>query len=246
MMGISRPTEHTGTPPGFAQAFPQPSYNQGQLSHHQPPQIGHPHFTSQYHHHPMRHMSNNQSLDASHMPGMGGMEGDHRSHVHQLRPHHHYSQSYGGPMHHMIGHGSVCHYGHGNHGQLQGKRSYDLTMMDPKIPVGLHGDPYLSEHARQASHDSGLGYPVTPYQTDQNMMDFDEGYEAGLHTVGHVGTNQGVTQEPNIQGASNHSLLDQLPGAGEMDQQQAMDFGSDMLDFSNQGNNHLFGAGQWV
>ena len=132
MMGISRPTDHTGTPPGFAQAFPQPSYNQGQLSHHQPLPIGHPHFTSQYHHHPMSHMSNKQSLDASHMPGMGGMEGDHRSHVHQLRPHHHYSQSYGGPMHHMIGHGSVGHYGHGNHGQLQGKLLYDLTMMDPK------------------------------------------------------------------------------------------------------------------
>ena len=31
-----------------------------------------------------------------------------------------------------------------------------------------------------------------------------------------------------------------------MDQKQAMEFDCDMLDFSNQDNNHLFGAGQWV
>jgi hypothetical protein len=136
------------------------------------------------------------------------------------------------------------------HSQLQSKRSYDFSaaMMDPSgnplkgPPVTLSGDPYLNEHARQASHDSGLGYP---YQSEQNMMDFDEGFDGGLHTIPHMGSNPGLVPEHAPHGGS-HPILDQLQTTPEIDHQHPqMDFCSDMLgDFTVSQN--VFSTNTWV
>ena len=243
IMGISpRPVEHSGHLPPHN--LSQPPYNPGGLGPH--PHMGHQPM-AHYHPHQMRHI-NNQSLD------MTGSESDNR-HLHPLMSHQ-YSQSYGGPSMHrpMASHPASMsgHFGHGHmglHPQLQPKRSYDLAMMDhtgASVPVTLQSDPYLSEHARQASHDSGLGYP---YQGDQGIMEFDEGFEGGLHTIAPMGSNQGLRQDQNLQGPANHhNLMEHLQSTGELEHQAPMDFGNDMLgEFGGGHTNHLFGSSSaWV
>lgn len=134
---------------------------------------------------------------------------------------------------------AMNHYG--LHQQLQSKRSFDMTMMDhhgTKVPVTLQGDPYLNDHARQASHDSGLGYP---YQSDQNLMDFEEGFEGGLHQLG---SNPGLMQDQSLHGQTNHGLMDPLHTA-DMDHHPQMEFGNEMLgDFAV--NQSMFGSNTWV
>ena len=145
------------------------------------------------------------------------------------------------------------HYGLNVHAQVQSKRSFDLTMMEhhnSKVPVTLQGDPLFSEHGRQASHDSGLGYPVTPYQGEQGVMEFEEGFEGGLHPMGHLpGGNQINQERNNVQGVTNHGLLDHLTAPSELGaehQPQQMDFGGEMLgEFGSHGN-QIFGGGEWV
>lgn len=236
MMGVSRPVEHLGVLPPHHLA--QPPYNQtgNSLGHMTPHQPTFQHY-SQQQQQQMRHI-NNQSLDHTQLSGMGIPEGDPRSHLHPLMSHQ-YSQSYGGPMHRPMSSvpATMSHFG-GMHASLQSKRSFDLSMMEhasSKVPVTL-GDPYLSEHARQASHDSGLGYP---YQGDQGMMEFEEGFDGSLHSLPHPGLQQ-------EQGPPNHALMDalQAPG-GEIEHQPQIDFGNDMLgDFpANQG---MFGSNTWV
>ncbi len=247
-IGMTPPTDHAHL--GLHQ---RPGYPGGdQLTHHQPhpPHLQNPPYSA---HFPIRHPSNNHSLDITPIPGMGGI--DSMTHYHSQRPHsaHQHAYSFGGG--HMHSHMGGSHYGMGIHGQLQSKRSFDITLMEHhanKVPVTLQGDPYLSEHGRQASHDSGLGYPVTPYQ-DHGMMDYEEGFDGNLQSMGHVGgaSNQ-INQERNhVQGgaAVNHGLLDHLPGTGELggeQQQQQMEFGGEMLgEFGNHGN-QIFGTGEWV
>ena len=237
-IGMAPPTDHMG--------MHRPAYPGGaeQLTHQQP----HPHHMSHYPpaHYQMRHPV---SLDITPMPGMGGLD----MLSYQQRPHsaHQHSHSFAGHMHsHMTGGG---HYGAmGMHSQLQAKRSFDISMMEQhKVPVTLQGDPYLSEHGRQASHDSGLGYPVTPYQGDQGLMEYEEGFDNGLQSVNHMGgggASNHVNQERGgIQGvAVNHGLLDHLPGAGELGgdhHPQQMEFGGEML---GEFGNHGFPSGEWV
>ena len=235
MMGISRPIEHSGALPPHHLAQ-QPPYNTGgPLNHHHA--ASHQQMYSQFQQQ-MRQI--NQSLDHTHIMGAD----DHR-HLHPLISHQYpqQPQPYGAPMHRPMSSvpAPMNHFG-ALHQPLQSKRSFDLTMMDhhgTKVPVTLQGDPYLNDHARQASHDSGLGYP---YQSDQNLMDFEEGFDGGLHQLG---SNPGLVQDQTLPGQTAHGLMDPLHGTPELDHHHQMEFGSDMLgDFT--ANQNMFGNNTWV
>ena len=247
MMGLPRGDHMAGgmvTPHNILGAQPpytpqQQTTPTGSLTHMAGHQPTFPHYSQH------RHI-NNQSLDHTQLGGMGGIAegGDPRSHLHPLMSHQ-YSQSYGGPVHRPMSSVPAPMGGHypGMHVPLSSKRSYDLTMMEHgpggKPPVTLGGDPYLSEHARQASHDSGLGYP---YQGDQGMMEFDDTFDGGLHSLP---PHPGMPQEQG--GPPNHGLMDPLQGppGGEVESHPQMDFGQDMLgDFP--GNQGMFGSNTWV
>lgn len=277
-LGITLPPADHNNPFGL---HPRPMYPGGvgtggdQLSHLQPHQPHHMppnlHYDSLHNNnYSMRHHVNNRSVDVTALSGMGGaMEGGGMNPFHH-RPqsaNHQQSHSISGHMH---GHGGAGYFGMGpSHGQLHSKRSFDFTMaagggagMDHhRIPVTLQGDPYLSEHGRQASHDSGLGYPVTPYQGEQGMLDYDEsGFDGGVPSMngggGPMGSSNQLNQDQSVQGVGNNhvgaggGLLDHLPpGSADLggnDQQQPMDFGGEMLgDFGNQPN-QIFPTGEWV
>lgn len=268
-LGISLPPSDHSNPFGLHPRPMYPGTGGDQLSHLQP----HPHHMPPNHHfesphYSMRHHANNRSVDVTALSGMGSMDvgnggGGGMNHYHHQRPQsasHQQSHSFAGHMHggHMSG-GGYFGMGGGAHGQLHSKRSFDFTMggMDHhRIPVTLQGDPYLSEHGRQASHDSGLGYPVTPYQGEQGMLDYEEGFDGGVHNGGGgggpMGSSNQLNHEQNIQGVpNNHGLLDHIPppSSGELggdNQQQPMEFGGEMLgEFGNQPN-QIFPTGEWV
>ena len=177
----------------------------------------HGNLSGNYSFHNARHL--NQSLDAS----------NHHNLIEENA--HHYSHSHSGPVNRLY-HPSL-------HPHLQVKRSFDLV--EPgnsnKVPVSLQGDPYLNEHARQASHDSGLGYPVTPFQGEPSIMDLEEGYDNSIPT-----------------GVHHHSIETNrvmLGGAlsGEMDHHSTMDFDFSQPPVSGDGmldQTHFFGGGAWV
>lgn len=183
---------------------------------------------------------------------------DHR----QLHSHHQYSQSFSGHMHrHMASHPvHMSHYQHqmaGMHPQAQSKRGYDAPLMEQKMPVSLHGDPYLSssDHVRQASHDSGLGYPITPYQSEPGIMDFEE-MDGSLHG-NHMGSSGPSTlahsvgqQHPHP--PPNRSLIEQLQGPSELGMEIENNFqpaptGDILPELASQENHYPFpGGAAWV
>lgn len=181
--------------------------------------LTHTHLPGHYPYHNARHL--NQSLDAS----------NHHNVIEENA--HHYSHSHSG-------HPSRLYHPHPH---LQLKRSFDLV--DPgnsnKVPVSLQGDPYLSEHARQASHDSGLGYPVTPFQGEP-MMDLDEGFDSSISSSVH---------HHSIE--TNRVMLGSTL-SGEVEQHSTMDFdftqppvsGDGMLSDINNQTTHFYGGGAWV
>ena len=77
-----------------------------------------------------------------------------------------------------------------------------------RVPATLYNDPYLSSsgHVRQASHDSGLGTTVMPYQTELGA-DYDEGMDTGSVAADKSNYGQGVR---NMAGRSN--TLEYLEG----------------------------------
>ena len=118
------------------------------------------------------------------------------------------------------------------HGPISAKRSYDF---DQKLPVSLQGDPYLStsSHVRDASRDSGLGYPVTPYQ-DQSVMEIDDGFDGGQMGA------------PSQHVAQGHALQQQQTPMMQNPEEIDLLGNSSMLGDLNQ-ESHLFSSGAaWV
>ena len=166
--------------------------------------------------------------------------------LHMPAAHHQYSQSYGGPMSRHVHPGHMSHYQHHGMHPHHNKRPFDSSLLEQKMPVGLHGDPYLSssDHVRQASHDSGLGYPITPYQSEQ-IMDYEEVDNSSMHG-NHI---QGVGQlHPQV--PPNRSIMEQLQGpTAEIGMELDGSFqppAIDTLPELNQENQYFTTGGAWV
>lgn len=77
-----------------------------------------------------------------------------------------------------------------------------------RVPATLYNDPYLSSsgHVRQASHDSGLGTTVMPYQAELGA-EYEEGMDTGNATADKSNYGQGMR---GVSGRSN--TLEYLEG----------------------------------
>lgn len=237
-----------GSVGGAAAGLPPPDHRA--MSHVAPSFLGHPpsHVPSPQ---PMLNTNSYYPQMHHHMP-QGSLDADawrRDQRLHMPAAHYH-SQSYGGPMSRHVHPGHMSHY-HGLHPH-QSKRPFDSSLLEQKMPVGLHNDPYLSssEHVRQASHDSGLGYPITPYQSEQ-IMDYEEVDNNGSMHGNHMGSTgiQAVGQL-HPQAPPNRSIMEQLQGPSA---DLGMDIdGSfqppaiDTLPELNQENQYFTTGGAWV